>query len=78
MLHIILNRKLRTFTGFQMAYNVAVGTVVTLNSTKLGFSHSTIIKSLSNKLDTKTRFAVSVVGILYENISLTEIPRQSR
>ena len=75
MLHIILNRKLRTITSFQMAYNMAVCTVVTLNSTKIGFSHSTsTFKSLSNKLHTKTRFAVSVVGILYQNISLTDIP----
>ena len=49
--------------------------VVTLNSTKIGFSHSTsTFNSLSNKLDTKTRFAVSVVGILYQNIFLTDIP----
>ena len=75
MLHIILNRKLHTITSFQMAKNMAVCTVVTLNSTKIGFSHSTsTFKSLSNKLDIKTRFAVSVVGILYENISLTDIP----
>ena len=66
MLHIILNRKLHKITSFQMAYNMAVCTVVTLNSTKIGFSHSTsTFKSLSNKLDTKTRFVVSVVGILY-------------
>ena len=75
MLHIILNRKLRTITGFQMVYNMAMCTMVTLNSTKIGFSHSTsTFKSLSNKLDTKTRFAVSVVRILYQNISLTDIP----
>ena len=75
MLHIILNRKLRTITSFQMAYNNAVCTVVTLNSTKIGFSHSTFtFKSLSDKLDTKTRFAACVVGILYQNISLTGIP----
>ena len=75
MLHIILNLKLRTITSFQMAYNMAVCTVVTLNSIKIGFSHSTsTFKSLSNKLDTKTRFAVSVVGILYQSISLTDIP----
>ena len=75
MLHIILNRKLCTITGFQMVYNMAMCMMVTLNSTKIGFSHSTsTFKSLSNKLDTKTRFAVSVVRILYQNISLTDIP----
>ena len=53
MLHIILNRKLRTITSFQMEYNMAMYTVVTINSTKIGFSHSTsTFKSLSNKLDT--------------------------
>ena len=75
MLHIMLNCKLRTITSFQMAYNMAVCMVVTLNSTKIGFSHSTsTFKSLSNKLDTKTRFSISVVRILYQNISLTDIP----
>ena len=74
MLHIILNLKLHIITSFQMSYNMAVCMVVTLNSTKIGFSHSTsTFKSLSNKLDT-TRFAVSVVGILYQNISLADIP----
>ena len=75
MLHIMLNRKLCTITSFQMAYNMAVYTVVTINSTKIGFSPSTsTFKSLSNKFKTKTRFAVSVVGILYQNIFLTDIP----
>ena len=72
VLHIILNRKLRTITSFQMAYNMAMCTMVTFNSTKIGFIST--FKSLSNKLDTKTRFAVSVVGVLYQNISLTDIP----
>ena len=54
MLHIIPNRKLHTI-NFQMAYNVAVCTVDPLNSTKIGFGHSTIGKiSISRKCLTTT------------------------